>query len=252
MAEITVDTTTNSVVVTSTSNTVEVIKPTTKILEIGALGPQGPGGSRAIYGSFYDDVDQPLLAANTPQVITYNTTVEALGVSISSNSRVLFSLPGTFSLTYSIQFLNTDNSVQLADVWLKKNGANVAESNSRFDVPARKSAGVYGHLIGTVNYVLTLAAGDYVELFWTGTSTTLSIEAIPAQTTPSIPSTPGVILTAVQVMYLTEGPQGPAGPNSIGGYGFTIVGPQAGDILGFNGTTWYNRPQITVTDGGNF
>lgn len=49
-----------------------------------------------------------------------------------------------------------------------------------------------------------------------------------------------------------EGPAGPAGPNTIGGYGFSIDGELDGDVLGFNGASWYNRRQETLSDGGNF
>jgi hypothetical protein len=54
---------------------------------------------------------------------------------------------------------------------------------------------------------------------------------------------------------VAAGPQGPAGtpgPNSIGGYGFAIEDEVNGDVLGFNGTAWYNRRQETLSDGGNF
>lgn len=48
------------------------------------------------------------------------------------------------------------------------------------------------------------------------------------------------------------GAPGPAGPNTIGGYGFSIDGEIDGDVLGFNGASWYNRRQETLSDGGNF
>lgn len=59
--------------------------------------------------------------------------------------------------------------------------------------------------------------------------------------------------TVVEVV--SAGPQGPAGPagnSDIGGYGFSIAGITNGDVLGFNGTVWYNRRQETLSDGGNF
>ena len=59
--------------------------------------------------------------------------------------------------------------------------------------------------------------------------------------------------TVVEV--LAAGPQGPSGPpgsSSIGGYGFAIDDAINGDVLGFNGAAWYNRRQETLSDGGNF
>ena len=54
------------------------------------------------------------------------------------------------------------------------------------------------------------------------------------------------------VEVVAAGPQGPSGPNSIAGYGFAIEDEIDGDVLGFNGTAWYNRRQETLSDGGNF
>lgn len=52
-----------------------------------------------------------------------------------------------------------------------------------------------------------------------------------------------------------QGPQGlpgPSGSSLIGGYGVGLSGEIAGDVLGFNGSSWYNRRQETLSDGGNF
>lgn len=50
-----------------------------------------------------------------------------------------------------------------------------------------------------------------------------------------------------------QGPQGPAGLDTIAGYPTTgVSSPIDGDVLGFNGSAWYNRKQETLSDGGNF
>lgn len=57
------------------------------------------------------------------------------------------------------------------------------------------------------------------------------------------------------VEVVAVGPQGPPGSgssNSLGDYPLTLSGATDGDVLGFNGTAWYNRPQETLADGGNF
>lgn len=49
------------------------------------------------------------------------------------------------------------------------------------------------------------------------------------------------------------GPQGPAGSGTtVGGYDVTMVNGQEDDLLSFTGVVWTNKPQIQVTDGGNF
>ena len=51
-----------------------------------------------------------------------------------------------------------------------------------------------------------------------------------------------------------SGPPGPAGPNTIGGYGFNISGLTDLNALMFRTTTnqWTNVPQEEISDGGNF
>lgn len=65
-----------------------------------------------------------------------------------------------------------------------------------------------------------------------------------------------VIQPVTQVLEVAAvGPQGPAGlsgSSAIGGFEVVIAGAQNGDLLGFNGTNWYNRRDNDVTDGGNF
>lgn len=49
------------------------------------------------------------------------------------------------------------------------------------------------------------------------------------------------------------GPQGPAGSSTqVGGYNVVMVGGDPDDLLSFTGSAWTNKPQVQVTDGGNF
>jgi hypothetical protein len=110
-----------------------------------------------------------------------------------------------YSIIFSVQWVNSDNSIHDANIWLKKNGSNVADSDSKWSVVG-KHGSVNGHAIGTVNFVLKLYAGDYIQLGWQTTDPSVSLEADPAASpTPGIPS---VILTATQVLYTQVGPQG--------------------------------------------
>lgn len=49
-----------------------------------------------------------------------------------------------------------------------------------------------------------------------------------------------------------QGPQGPPGNASIGGYDVNIEDVASGDVLAFSGSSWINKPQEQLTDGGNF
>lgn len=255
--------------------TVEVLQSSISTLEIAAVGPQGPigtGGALGHYGSFYDLTDQTA-STTTATAIALGITAEANGISIENGNEIVISTAGVYSLTFSIQFANFDNSPHHSDVWVRYQGSDFPDSATRFDIPGRKSVGVPGHTVGTVNFVATSVAGGRVKLMWTASSDQVKIETLPATVSPAVPTTPGIILTVVQVMYTQagpqgpagaagpagpagpqgpEGPQGPAGETTLGGYPAVIVSASAGDVLGFNGAAWYNRPDTDVTDGGNF
>lgn len=187
----------------------------------GVTGTPGVGGALGYYGSFYDTTDQAGPTGASGAAITINSTSGSNGVSIANGSEVTFANPGTYSLTFSIQFANTDSSEHFADVWLVFNGTAYPNSNTRFSVP-KQQGGVPGYVVGTVNFVDTaVTAGDKVEIYWKTTSNLLKIDEMAAA--GSVPETPGIILTATQVMYTQvgatgdTGASGPTGPTGVTG-----------------------------------
>jgi hypothetical protein len=207
------------------------------------------------WGSFWDTTTQTAASANTPYSITLNSADAANnGVSVVSGSRVTFANAGVYSLTFSIQFTNRSTANGSTQIWLKKNGTNIADTNSHYDVPDKQGA-AYSSEIFTVNYVFTLAANDYVEVFWQTANTNVSIEAIAAS--GNYPLTPSIIFTATQVMYTQVGPTGPTGsagsvgatgPTGPTGAASTVAGPTG--PTGPTGTTGPTGPSITVKDEG--
>jgi len=223
---------------------------------VGPTGPTGAGGALGYWGSFWSTEDQIAVTANTEYQITCNNTdPDSYGVFVSNGSRINFTSTGVYSIIYSVQFVNTSNQIQDANIWLKKNGSNVADSDSKWSVVERHG-NIDGHAIGSVNYVLKLNAGDYLELAWQTTSTNLSIQYLPA-VSPA-PAIPSIILTATQVMYTQVGPTGPTGAiptdyvssiNSLtGAVGLTVAGNLTLSLTGADNKTLrlYSKPYATV------
>jgi len=205
--------------------------PTGPTGSTGPTGPTGPtgatgaGGALGYYGSFYNTTDQPLSSTTSAQAVNLNSTAEASGVSITNSSEIRFTYAGTYSITFSMQLTNIGNSIAKAIVWLKKNGIDIADSSSEIDLQARKNSTEPNRQILTVNYVMTLAANDYLQVFFAGDSLDLKIETLPAGTSPVSPQVPSIILTATQVMYTQLGPTGSTG--ATGPTGATgATGPQ--------------------------
>jgi len=153
------------------------------------------------YNQFTSSATQTAPDVATANELTYTDTDFPDGIILQNSSEIKLSRTGVYNFTYSLQFKNTDNSTHDIDIWFRRNGTDLASSNSRFSIPARKTAGTPSHLIAVTSYMIDIEAdNDYVEVIWRVSSTTVSLETFAAVTaspgvTPAIPATPSVILS---------------------------------------------------------
>jgi hypothetical protein len=157
----------------------------------------------APYGCFTNNSDQLSPSVGATAVVALDTTEEASGVFLSNTSRMNVRNYGIYNVQFSLQLVNLDNDAQFADVWFRVNGADIPRSASRFDIPARKSAGVPSHIIGTVNTFIEMQAGDYVEIAGTTSSTNVSLEHYAADTVIPRPAIPAAIITVQYIAPLS-------------------------------------------------
>jgi len=160
-----------------------------------AFGIRGGKYLNNPYGAFQDSTDQTAANTTTAYAVTFNTTDFANGVSIASSSRITVAETGIWNCQFSIQFKNTTNDTQDVDVWFRKNGTNIDNSNSRFGLSARKSSGDPSHNIAAMNFFVNLTANDYIEIMWRPSDTGVSIEQYGTSTSPTRPTVPSVIAT---------------------------------------------------------
>jgi hypothetical protein len=159
------------------------------------LGPTGGRYLKFPYGAFSSDQDQTT-TANTATLMTLNTTDFANEVSISS-SQITVVNAGIYNLQFSAQFQNTDNQIQDISIWLRQNGTDIPGSTGFVSIPAHKSAsaGDEAHQITGWNYFIEMQANDYVEIWWSATLASVSIQHYPTSTGPVRPSTQSVVAT---------------------------------------------------------
>jgi hypothetical protein len=191
----------------------------------------------APYGAFQDSTDQTAASTTVAYPMTFDTTDFSNGVYLSNSSRMNVRNAGIYNVQFSVQLENQDNVQHTVDIWFRKNGTNITASNSKFTVPARKSASIFGHVIGAINYFVELATNDYIEIVWRTESTDVSLEQTPAESSPTRPATPSVIATmqyvapnAMDNVYVSAQTNGSATlthfANSTASktYGYVIVG----------------------------
>lgn len=189
----------------------------------GPTGTTGAGGALGYYGVFQDSTSQSITDTTVNYIMKIGVTDESNGV-VLSNNYIKFNYAGTYNIQFSAQFINSGAAIHDVNIWFKKNGVAITASNSIVSVPG-KHAGVNGHAIPSWNYMITLAAGDSMSIWYRTSDTDVSIESLGSF--DGVPKTPSIILTAQQVMYTQVGPTGATGSTgSTGSIGVTgATGP---------------------------
>ena len=193
------------------------------IVETTGLGPQGPGGVIALYGNFIDTTDQPLVSTSAAQPLTLNTTLENRGITVTNGSRINFELAGTYKILASLQITNSSNSISEVNVFFKQNGTTITNSNTRIDLEPRKSVSEVYHGCFTIEFQLTVANNDYIELYWSADHLGVAVDTIPSDALH--PQAPSAIINVAQVMYSQAG---------------VPIGGNIGDVLVKSSSTNYD------------
>ena len=146
------------------------------------------------WGSFYDTTTLELTSATTAYALPIGSTAEANGVSIASGSRITVANPGVYNIQFSAQLDKTDSSNDLVNIWFAKNGTNIPNSNTQVTV-----LGNNGKYLASWNFVLTLAANDYIQIMLQSPDTNMRVVGSGTQTSPARPAVPSSIVTVTQV-----------------------------------------------------
>jgi hypothetical protein len=165
-------------------------------------GNQGGGLIGFPFIAASDSTDQITADADTPTVVKWNTLEAGNGFTLNSPGSATALVSGIYKITYSLQFVNTDNAIHNTAVWLKVNNIDVPRSTTVFTLQARKSAGVFNFVCAYSEVVFSLNAGDELELYWAADAAYraspardgIYMEALAAQTVPYIrPAVPSAI-----------------------------------------------------------
>jgi hypothetical protein len=153
---------------------------------------------KSAYISLYDTSSQSLITSGSEQVVTFSNSWGQSGMSLVSGSRLVMENQGTYQFSFVAQITNSDNAVHDAYFWIKYNGSNFPNSTTRMTLPTRKDSGDASAQLMSINIVgQNVVDNGYIELWWTGDSTTLSLEETP--TFGPVPETPSIIANIIRV-----------------------------------------------------
>jgi hypothetical protein len=174
-----------------------------QIDNFGASLINGSGGGSLTfpYGAFSSSVTQTA-ASNTATALTFNTNDFINGFSIVSGSRITPDYPGLYNLQFSVQLQSLSNAPEDTYIWLKQYTAatttlaDIAGSTGVVGLLARKNPGDPSHDIKGWNYYVSMAAGDYLQIYWSTTNgTDVTIPYYAASASPTKPATQSVVAT---------------------------------------------------------
>ena len=184
------------------------------------------------YGSFSSTASQPV-TAGTPLALRYNTQDIATTPGVTCNiagpdSRIYVTASGTYCVLTSVQ-IDQSSALHDVDFYLSKNGTALNSTSRRLAITANIED------ILTVEWMLDLVAGDYVQVVVSSASAGFSALAILAA--PPVPAIPSVITNIKQIA---------PGLSVYGSFSSSVTQSlTAGTALALT----YNAQDITTTPG---
>jgi hypothetical protein len=177
--------------INNASLNVNVLLPQTTSVQSGITQIQYTNIQPPGLATYSSTVDQVIAVAGTPQALTYNTTQFNQGTTLVSNSRVYATAQGNYALSYSVELQHAGaGATQIATTFLKKNGTTIANTGRQWSI----ASGSFQNA-AMAEFVVSLNAGDYVEVFFNG-DTSLSANATAAA--GALPAIPSVVFNIKQ------------------------------------------------------
>lgn len=158
-------------------------------IQAAQVDPVAPVMPNPAYALFSSSINQVGGVITNAYAVTYDTTVYARGIRLVTNSRLTATQAGLYHIHARLSGANSTGASALLDVWLAKNGTNIANAGARVSVPATGSAA------GVLSYQVALADGDYVEVYWRQADIGVTLEAVAAAATPTRPTYPSAIVS---------------------------------------------------------
>jgi len=166
------------------------------------IGTPGPGGANGYWFAGYDTTNQTLTTVLSGKPILIGTPTNQNGIVSSASGTMTIGYTGTYNFQFSAQLQNTDNAAHNAQIWIRKNGVNLAETNGTVAIPRTGGTG-NGYSIVSWNYIVAASGGDKFQFMWTADDTHVSLIDVPGLGTA--PNSPSFIVTVQQVMYNQTG-----------------------------------------------
>lgn len=163
----------------------------------GVRGFQLSNGMTQPHAMLISNADQTSAGITSENLIRFDIVALSNGIRVVDNTKIFVPCSGQYLVTFTLQMTNRSNTAAEFEIWAKDTGVNYPLSNTRFDIPARKSATIWSHVIPAITGIFTVTdpAVNYLEIAWWSDNVDVYLEHYAAGTSPTRPEIPSVILT---------------------------------------------------------
>ena len=143
-------------------------------------------GGKFLYmprGLFYSTTDQTAALVDTGYPAEFENTYLGNGVSIVDDTKITVSADGVYNFQVTLQTAHTNSADVQILTWINKNGTDVPYGGQQQTIKGNANQPVFW------NFSIDLTAGQYIEMYWSTGSTSLSLDSTaPTSPHPGIPS----------------------------------------------------------------
>lgn len=157
--------------------------------------------------TFLDTANQTITSPTLAQIVTYNTTINARGITLTTgtgsvaNSRMVFATTGEYLVTVSAVMATPGGGSHYTAIWARTAAAggtpaDVANSNT-----AVTNVGATQNVVAVTFIVEVTAANDVLELWMSGdqSGAGTGLVASAAGSSPTRPASPSIIVTVNKI-----------------------------------------------------
>ena len=145
------------------------------------------------YG-FFTDGTQTNPVASAVNLVTFNVTGPANGVSIVAGTQLTVTNAGTYNSIFTMNVNKTTAGASTITVWLRLDGVDIVGSTQDLIL-----TGALDTIFVTGNFTLNIPAGSNIQICWSSADLTMQLLALPARVGPVRPSGASVKATLTRI-----------------------------------------------------
>ena len=144
----------------------------------------------AYYGTFVSTANQTNGGSTTANPVSFDTTALSNGVTINASNQITFANPGIYLIEYELAFASSVGSNPSIFTWLAQQGTNITNSACDFTL----QGGANQPQVISQQWIVNVTAGQYVQIYWSSSSTNVSLVYQAASGSPTKPASPSAIV----------------------------------------------------------